>query len=123
MIPFDDLAQRWQQFSGVPIYVGTTPEGTLPPYASLNVIQSNPNVLTGNTQSWTESLVQFAAVTETLSLSESLADTATTAFHLKTFAKVVDMTLLNRTTVYSDQPSLTGNKAWLATMEFRIRHS
>jgi hypothetical protein len=122
MIPFDDLVNRWQTYSGVPTYVGSTPEGTLPPYTSINVIQSNPNFLSGNTGSWTESLIQFSAVTETLAQSEQLADTAVLAFHLKTFGSVIDMTLLNRTTAYSDQPSLTGNKAWTAVMEFRVRH-
>lgn len=122
MIPFDDLVTRWQTYSAVPVYVGTVPEGTLPPYASINLVQSNQVTLTKNANLWTESLVQISATTEKLADNEQLAQVAIQAYDKQTFLDVVDMVLINRSTSYSDQPNLTGNRAWTAALEFRIRH-
>lgn len=122
MIPFADLVQRWGQKSVVPVFVGSVPEGTLPPYASFNVVQSNIVPLNGSQSLWTETLIQFNAVTNTLADSEALAAVAIGAFNFQKFNSVVDMTLLNRTATYSESPTLTGNRVWTATLEFRIRH-
>lgn len=122
MIPFSDIVNRWQSNSQVPIFVGTAHEGTYPPYASLNLVQSNPVNLSGNARIWNESLIQIAAVTDTLADSETLAESISQVFDLKTFGAVVDMGLLNRSTNYSDQPGLTGNRTWMTILEFRIRH-
>lgn len=122
MIPFADMVNRWQSNSQVPMFVGTAPEGTHPPYASLNLVQSNPVNLSGNARIWNESLIQIAAVTDTLADSETLAESISQVFDLKTFGAVVDMGLLNRSTNYSDQPGLTGNRTWMTILEFRIRH-
>lgn len=122
MIPFADMVNRWQSNSQVPMFVGTAPEGTHSPYTSLNLVQSNPVNLSGNARIWNESLIQIAAVTDTLADSESLAESISQVFDLKTFGAVVDMSLLNRSTNYSDQPSLSGNRTWMTILEFRIRH-
>lgn len=122
MIPFSDMVTRWQQFSSVPLRVGSTPEGELPPYATLNVVQSNPTNLSSGVTLWTESLIQLSVTTNTLEESESRAGDAINVFNKQNFGKVTDMILLNRTTGYSEQPNLTGNRTWTATLEFRIRH-
>jgi hypothetical protein len=122
MIPFAQIVNRWTAYSVAPMYVGAIPEGLFPPYAALNVVQSNQVTLSGNAILWTESLLQLSVAHTTLANCESLADQAIQTYDRKQFAGVADMTLLNRATSYSEQPNLTGNRIWTATLEFRVRH-
>ena len=122
MIPFAEIVNRWTANSVAPMYVGAIPEGLLPPYAALNVVQSNQVTLSGNAILWTESLLQLSVAHTTLADCESLASIAIQTYDRKQFVGVADMTLLNRATSYSEQPNLTGNRIWTATLEFRVRH-
>jgi uncharacterized protein YhfF len=122
VIPFNIIQSRWQTGSGIPVYVGSVPEDTLPPYGCINVVQSNPVVLTSNVTCWNETLLQFSAVTETLAASETLSDQTIQLFDKVDFESVADMTLINRSISYSDQPGLTGNRIWMSSIEFRVRH-
>ena len=122
MLPFSELVQRWASISQVPIYVGSVPEGTLTPYASLNVLQSNPVRLSSNTIAYTESLMHLVIVADKLVDAQALGQQGLDAFDKFANAKILDCVYMNQAFEYSDRPGLSGNRPWSSIQEFRFRN-
>lgn len=127
MVPLSALVARWNAVSQVPVFVGTVPEGTSTPYASLNVIQSNPVRLSSNVVAFTESILSFKAVADKLTDAKAIGEAGKQAFNNgpdgwgQVGASVLDMSFMNEAFDYSPQPTLTGNRPWMAIQEYRLR--
>jgi len=122
MTPLGELVNAWETVSKVPIFVGSAPEKTVLPYCTLNSVQSNPIVLAPRVLGWTEGLVQFNSAAIKLQEAEALAELARSTFRFFRGRQIADMVLLNEGNAYSRQPNLSGNRGWVATLEFRIRY-
>lgn len=121
MVPFEELVQRWRSLSSVPIFVGTVPEGTRTPYASLNCIQSNPIRTSSDCIAYTESLVHLVAVADKLVDAQQLGQQGIQAFDMYHSGEVLDMVYMNQTFDYASRPNLSGNRPWSSIQEFRVR--
>lgn len=126
MVPMSVLKNRWNSLSNVPVFVGTVPEGTQTPYVSLNVTQSNPVRVSSNVIAYTESIISFRAVADKLIDVQGLGGTGLQAFNngpngWASANGVLDMTLMNEAYDYAPQPTLTGNRPWMAIQEYRLR--
>lgn len=117
-----DIASRWASNYPTPSYVGAVPEGVLPPYVVFTARDGRQERSSGNTINWRSTSVNFTAVADTSVESSNLADYAESLFNLKSFASVADMALTNRTSYYTDTPTLTGNRAWVTNIDFQIKH-
>lgn len=117
-----DIANRWTVNHPAPCFVGSVPEGTLPPYVAFVVRDTRQERSMPNTINWRVSVVGFTAVANTSVEADDMANYAETLFNMKSFSSVADMTSAFRTTYYTDNPTLTANRAWVSSIEFSIRH-
>ena len=122
MIPFAELVQIWKANIQVPIWVGSVPEGTAAPYASLNIVQSNPIRMTSDITAFTESLIQFVVVAEKLVDAEALGQQVLDAFDKYRSPTMLDCVYMNQIFEYASRPNLSGNRPWSSVQEYRIRH-
>ena len=122
MIPFAELVQHWEKNLNVPIWVGSVPEGTKTPYASLNIVQSNPIRMSNNITAFTESLIQFVMVADKLVDAEALGQQVLDAFDNYRSPTMLDCVYMNQVCEYAARPNLSGNRPWSSVQEYRIRH-
>ena len=122
MIPFGELVQIWKANIQIPIWVGSVPEGTAAPYASLNIVQSNPIRMSSDITAFTESLIQFVVVAEKLVDAEALGQQVLDAFDKYRSSTMLDCVYMNQIFEYASRPNLSGNRPWSSVQEYRIRH-
>lgn len=122
MMPFGELVQRWDNHIQIPIWVGSVPEGTKTPYASLNIVQSNPIRMSSNVTAFTESLIQFVIIADKLVDVEVLAKQVLDTFDKYQSSTMLDCVYMNQVFDYASRPNLSGNRPWSSVQEFRIRN-
>ena len=122
MFPYNAIMDRWNSRTRVPLFVGAAPEGTKEPYATMNVVQSNPVILAPRIAVWNESLLQVSLHAARLEDIELYAGPIRTGFRFYSSEEIADVILMNSGADYNKQPALSGNRGWVESMEFKIIH-
>ncbi len=122
MFPYQTITTRFRVFVGIPVFVGAAPEGTALPYATMNVVQSNPVTLAPRISAWTESLLQMSVHDSKLTDVEEKLGIVGRTFRFFNSSDVADMSLMNSAADYSKQPTLSGNRGWVGTLEYKVLH-
>lgn len=122
MFPYTAITTRWSALTRVPLFVGAAPEGTPLPYATMNVVQSNPVILAPRVAVWNESLLQVSLHAARLEDIELYAGPIMTGFRFYCSDEIADVILMNSGSDYNKQPSLSGNRGWVGAMEFKVIH-
>jgi len=104
------------------VFVGAAPEGTALPYATMNIAQSNPVTLSPRISAWTESLLMVSVHDSKLTDVEEKLGTVGRAFRFFNSSDVADMSLMNSAADYNKQPTLSGNRGWVGTLEYKVLH-
>lgn len=118
-----DIYNRWATNHPTPAWVGAAPEGTAPPYVVF-AYQSGSEVRgCGRVVMYQEGLVSFLTSALTSTEANDLKKYAYALYNLQAFGSVMDMALTNQTSFYSDVPTLTGNRGWVAQIDFAIKHT
>jgi len=103
-------------------FVGAAPEGTQLPYATMNVVQSNPVILSPRIAAWTESLLQMSVHGSKLTEVEYYINLIIKGFRFYCSDDIADMVLMNSSPDYNKQPTLSGNRGWVGTLEYKVIH-
>ena len=122
MTPLGEIAQRWTLSYPVPIFVGAVPEGTAPPHVAVTEGMTTLERSISNVTCWRQTLVTLTAVAGTSVECGNLADYMELLYDRKSFGTIADMVMTMRSVVYMDTPTLTGNRGWVATLDFTIRY-
>jgi hypothetical protein len=122
MSALGDIVTRWNTNSPIPAIAGAASEGTEPPFVVFVYVSGSEERCAPNTVAWQNSLISFI-VSETSSvLAESATEFARQLFNMKSFGEVADMIVTNRGLFYTDTPTLTGNRGWVAQLDFQVKH-
>lgn len=122
MTPLGEIANRWSNSHPVPIFVGAVPEGTPPPHLALTENTTSQVRSSSNVINWNQTSVTITAVANTSVDAGELGDYMEQLFNGVSFGSVADMVMTMRTVNYTDTPTLTGNRGWVAMLDFSIRH-
>jgi hypothetical protein len=122
MFPYQTITIQFRHSAGLPIFVGAAPEGTQLPYATMNIVQSNPVVLSPRISAWTESLLQISVHGSQLAEVEYNLDLVSKGFRFYNSADIAGMILMNSASDYNRQPTLSGNRGWVGTLEYKVLH-
>lgn len=117
-----DIVNRWKQNYPVAVWAGAAPEGTAPPYVVFTYASGSERRVSPRMVAWQEAVVSFTASGSTSVEAQQYAEDARTLFDMQSFGTVVDMVVTNRSLYYTDSPTLTGNRGWVAQLDFAIRH-
>jgi hypothetical protein len=122
MTPLGEIANRWSNSHPTPIFVGAVPEGTPPPHLALTENTTSQVRASGNVISWNQTAVTITAVASTSVEAGELGDYMEMLFNGVSFGSVADMVMTMRSVSYMDTPTLTGNRGWVAMLDFSIKY-
>ncbi len=122
VFPYQTITSQFGLSVGLPIFVGAAPEGTALAYATMNVVQSNPVVLAPRVSAWTESLLQVSLHGAKLTEVEFYLGLVIKTFRFYSSSDIADMVLMNSAADYNRQPTLSGNRGWVGTLEYKVLH-
>jgi len=122
MTPLGEIANRWSNSHPTPIFVGAVPEGTPPPHLALTENTTSQVRASSNVISWNQTAVTITAVASTSVEAGELADYMEMLFNGVSFGSVADMVMTMRSVSYMDTPTLTGNRGWVAMLDFSIKY-
>lgn len=122
MSAFGDVVTRWSLNSAIPAFAGAAPEGTLPPFAVFNYVSGTEERCSRNTVAWQNAVVSLSVSALTSVDADQAAELARQLFNMQSFGEVADMVMTNRGLYYTDTPTLTGNRGWVAQLDFMIKH-
>ena len=117
-----DIANRWSMFSATPYYVGAVSEGVLPPYVVFVIKETRPRISAPNTVNYRKSVITFSAVANNSVDATDLADISDLLYNMKSFQGICSMIETTRSTYYTENPTLTGNRAWVSSLTYTVMH-
>lgn len=122
MSAFGDIVTRWSVNSPIPAYAGAAPEGTAPPFVVFTYVSGSEERCSPNTVAWQNAVVSFIVSELTSVEADTAAEYARQLFNMKSFGEVADMVVTNRGLFFTDTPTLTGNRGWVAQLDFQVKH-
>lgn len=122
MSALGDIVNRWSANSAIPYFLGAAPEKTLPPFVVFNYVSGTEERCARNTVAWQNAVVNFSVSATTSVDADQAADLARQLYNMQSFGEVADMVLASRQLTYTDTPTLTGSRGWVAQIDFALKH-